>query len=334
MTADSLSPQEITDATRELAVTVVVPAYNSADTLSRTMDSLLAQTFDDFAVLVIDDGSAENMLDLLPDDPRSLGYRLSRNQGYAAVTNHALEMIASRWTIFVDSDDTIAPECLEVLVDRGEREHSDIVVLPLSWVHPSGTRVVPPHPMIESPLSGDRALRKFIDGRFRFTQHLLFRPNHVRAAANTYSDLSFVFALMSAAERVSFEPRCLYNCYIRAGSVTSELRPTIWDLATVLDDVEDTLFETYRGKEAVEAIHRMRWMQLNHMVAKAGDDTELPGLQAEVYNWCREQIRFSHVVDALRIRHPGKGLSLVLAKLSPTVHSRAYRLRSRFKERV
>ncbi|MDN6748433.1 MAG: glycosyltransferase family 2 protein, partial [Brevibacterium sp.] len=287
------SEEAITERTRNAAVTVVVPAYNSADTIVRTLDSLTAQTSTDFCVLVIDDGSDEEILGLMPDDPRFLGHRLQTNRGYAGVTNCALGLISSRWVIFLDSDDTFDPECLEVLVARGEMEDSDVVVLPLKTITASGAVSIAG--VVDTP----------------------------------YSDLGFVFNLLSTVSTVSFETRPMYNYFLNAESVTGQLRPSIWDLATVLDDVEDALYAVYSGREAVEAIHRMRWMQLNFMVSKAAGDTQSPRLQAEVYSWCRNEIRFSHVVDAMRSRHVARGLSLALARMSRGVHSRAYRLRGR-----
>lgn len=331
MTYEPMTPQAITERTRELAVTVVVPAFNSADTLPRTVESLLAQTSTEFGVLVVDDGSEAEILDLLPDDPRFLGFRLPQNEGYASVTNHALDMIASRWAIFVDSDDSIEPECLEMLVARGEREKSDVVVVPLNTIEPSGAVSIGSLTDALSPLPAAEALRLFIDGRALFNQHLLFKPNHVRSKDNTYSDLSFTFNLLSSVSRVSFENRPMYNYFLHSGSVTAELRPTVWDQATVLDDVEDALNSVFSGPESVEAMHRMRWMQLNYMLSKAAGDARSPALRSDVYSWCRAEIRFSHVVDALRTRHLGKGLSLVLARVSPRVHNWAYRLRSRLK---
>lgn len=332
MNDESLVPETITEHTRNSAVTVVVPAYNSADTIERTLESLVAQTSTDFCVLVIDDGSAEDILDLLPDDPRFLGHRLQTNQGYAAVTNCALDLVSSRWVIFLDSDDTFDPECLELLVARGEKENADVVVLPLKTIAPSGAVSVAGVVDTPSPLPAAQALQLFIDGRVRFNQHHLFRPNHIRSKDNTYSDLGFVFNLLSTVSTVSFETRPMYNYFLHTESVTAQLRPSIWDLATVLGDVEDALFDVYSGQEAVEAIHRMRWMQLNYMVSKAAGDTQSPQLQAAVYSWCRQEIRFSHVVDAMRNRHVVRGLSLALARMSRPLHSRAYRLRDRLKE--
>lgn len=331
MILEAPNRETITELTRNAAVTVVVPAYNSADTIMRTLESLGAQTFTDFCVLVIDDGSDEEILGLVPDDPRFLGHRLQTNQGYSAVTNCALELISSRWMIFLDSDDSFDPECLELLVERGEKENSDVVILPLKTIAPSGAVSVAGVVDTPSPLPAAQALQLFIDGRVRFNQHHLFRPNHIRSKDNTYSDLGFVFNLLSTVSTVSFETRPMYNYFLHPGSVTAQLRPSIWDLATVLDDVEDALFSIYSGQEAVEAIHRMRWMQLNYMVSKAAGDTQSPQLQSDVYSWCRQEIRFSHVVDAMRNRHVARGLSLALARMSRPVHSRAYRLRSRLK---
>jgi glycosyltransferase involved in cell wall biosynthesis len=321
----------VAERTRRRPVTVVVPAFNSADTISRTLDSLLAQTFTDFCVLVVDDGSSEPVLDTLPDDPRFLGYRWESNQGYAAVTNRALDMVRSRWVIFVDSDDALDPECLEILVARGESEGSDVVVVALKTIDENGAQGRAPFPHQTSPLPALRALQLFIDGRVLFNQHLLFKPNEVRAKNNTYSDMSFVLALLGSVEKVSFVDRPLYHYYIHSGSATASLRPTVWDLATVIDDVEPAVFATFRGPDARAAIHRLRWMQLQYMVSKAGSDANDPALRTQVYSWCRREIRISHVVDAVRTRHLAKALSLALARLSPALHRQLYLARDRIR---
>ncbi|GAA3842104.1 hypothetical protein KACC15558_23900 [Brevibacterium ammoniilyticum] len=325
------TPDDIARLTEEFAVTVIVPAYNCADTLPRTLESLLAQSSDDFAVLVVDDGSDEDLLELLPSDRRFLGYRMPENRGYAAVTNQALDMIRSPWTIFVDGDDTLAPDCLEVLQTRGQAEGSDVVVLPLTIIEPSGKTSIGPFATVKSPLPAKDALDLFVAGRLIFNQHLLFRPNHVRAKKNTYSDLSFTVNLLSSAEQVSFENRPLYNYFLHEGSVTAQLRPTVWDMFSVLDDVEDALSQIYSPSEASAALNRMRWMQMSYMVSKAAGDTRSPMLRSEVYAWCRSKVRLSHVVDAMRARQAGKGLSLALARLSPSLHGHAYQLRTRLK---
>lgn len=333
MSTEHLAEDEITRRTREVSITVVVAAYDSADTLPRTLESLGAQTCSDFCVLVVDDGSETEMLELVPDDPRFLGHRLPVNAGYAAVTNRALDLIASPWVIFVDSDDSLDPDCLEVLLARGEAERSDAVVLPLRMIDPNGAVSVGPFAAVSSPLPAKDALDLFIAGRFLFNQHLLFRRTQVRARDNTYSDLAFVIALLASASSVSVEPRPLYNYFRHAGSVTAQLRPTVWDMARVVDDAVDALRSVYSGAEVATAIHRLRWMQLSYMLSRAASDTDAPVLRAAVYAWCRAEVRLSHVVDALRTRHLGRGLSLALARVSPMLHGRAYRLRARMKER-
>ncbi|EKU46695.1 polysaccharide biosynthesis protein [Brevibacterium casei S18] len=332
MNAERLDPEHIARRTRDAAVTVVVPAFNAADSLPRTLRSLAEQTSQDFCVLVIDDGSDSPMLEFLPDDSRFLGCRLSTNRGYAGVTNHALDLVGSRWVIFVDADDSLAPDCIETLLARGEAENADIVVMPLLVIDTAGRARVGQFAEVASPLPARKALDMFIAGRFYFNQHMLFRPNHVRARDNTYSDLSFVVNLLSTVTRVSFESRPLYHYHLSSGSVTAQLRPTVWDLVTVLDDVEDALRNVYQDTQLVTALHRLRWMQLGHMVSRAAGDSGSPRLRDEVYEWCRAEVRFSHVVDAVRTRHWGKGLSLALVRMSPSAHFRAFQLRSRLKE--
>lgn len=318
--------------TNEADITVVVPAYNSAQTLPATIDSLLRQTHDNFRVLVVDDGSTEPVGDVLVSDPRILSYRRATNAGYAAATNIALNMISSRWVIFVDSDDTLEPDCLAMLASVGDREQADVVVPALRIVTPDGRSKPSPFVFPGSPQSGRDALQLFIDGRILFNQHLLFKPTTVRAVDNTYSDMGFVLRILARADRVSFVDEFLYNRLIHQGSVTGRLRETVWDLAATVDEVRPTLFEVFDHVTAQKALRRIRWMQYQYMLSAAGGNADAPMLRNDVYAWCRKQVGFADVVDAVRSRHLGKGLSLGLARLSPPVHHILYRMRERYKD--
>lgn len=329
---DRRSDQDrIRASTKEADITVVVPAYNSAQTLPATIDSLLRQTHDNFRVLVVDDGSTEPILDVLVPDRRILSYRSTTNAGYAAATNTALDMISSRWVVFVDSDDTLDPNCLEMLTSVGDQEQADVVVPALRIVMPDGRSKPSPFVFPGSPQSGRDALQLFIDGRILFNQHLLFRPTTVRAVNNTYSDMGFVLRTLAQAHRVSFVNEFLYNRLIHQDSVTGRLRETVWDLAATVDEVRPTLFEVFDDLRAQKALRRVRWMQYQYMLSAAGGDTDAPVLRSDVYAWCRKRVRFFDVVDAVRSRHLGKALSLGIGRLSPPLHRILYRMREKYK---
>jgi glycosyltransferase involved in cell wall biosynthesis len=96
-------------------VSVVIPTYNRGELLRETIDSVLAQTYHDFEIIVVDDGSTDNTAQLLTryqDDVR-LVYRAHKNCGVAATRNHGIRLARGEFLAFLDSDDRWLPQKLE-----------------------------------------------------------------------------------------------------------------------------------------------------------------------------------------------------------------------------
>lgn len=97
-------------------VSVVIPSYNRAGTLSRSVTSVLAQTEGDFELIVVDDGSTDNTPSLISSlrDPRIRWEHHIRNRGPAAARNTGVSAAKGKWIAFLDSDDEWLPEKLEL----------------------------------------------------------------------------------------------------------------------------------------------------------------------------------------------------------------------------
>lgn len=112
------------------AVSVVVPFYNVEAYLAECLDSLLAQDFEDFEVLLVDDGSPDGSRAIAEDytrrDPR-LRLLTRPNGGLGAARNTGVRAARGEFLTFVDSDDLLPPSALGILVDTARRTGSDIV---------------------------------------------------------------------------------------------------------------------------------------------------------------------------------------------------------------
>ena len=102
------------------AVTVIIPTYNRAGLLPRALGSVLAQTFGDFEVLVVDDGSTDGTADVLAgyDDVRIRYLRQAQNRGVSAARNRGLREARGELVAFLDSDDVWFPDKLALQVER------------------------------------------------------------------------------------------------------------------------------------------------------------------------------------------------------------------------
>jgi len=97
-------------------VSVVIPAYNSAQFLPEAIESVLGQTYPPFEIIVVDDGSTDNtkeVCDLYP----TVQYIYQNNQGISGARNAGMRASTGENLIFLDADDRLLPEAIEIGVD-------------------------------------------------------------------------------------------------------------------------------------------------------------------------------------------------------------------------
>jgi glycosyltransferase involved in cell wall biosynthesis len=103
------------DALSEPKVSVIIPAYKAARFIGETIDSVFAQTFSSFEIIVINDGSpdVDELERVLSRYPTRLSYVSQRNQGAGAARNAGLRLARGEFVAFLDSDDVWLPRFLE-----------------------------------------------------------------------------------------------------------------------------------------------------------------------------------------------------------------------------
>ncbi len=111
-------------------ISIIIPVYNVEKYLSHCLDSVLAQTFSDFEVICINDGSTDNSLQILQkylkkDDRIQIINQ--PNRGLSCARNAGLSIAEGKFISFIDSDDFVAPEFLEILYKTQQQTGSDIV---------------------------------------------------------------------------------------------------------------------------------------------------------------------------------------------------------------
>lgn len=111
---------------------IIIPVYNTAIYLKRCLDSISMQTYKDWRAICVDDGSTDNsgrILDEYAAADKRFHVIHTVNGGISAARNIAMDIADSEWIMFVDSDDLIHPQTLEIALYLADRDGSDIV----SW---------------------------------------------------------------------------------------------------------------------------------------------------------------------------------------------------------
>lgn len=112
-------------------ISVIVPVYNVEGYLRKSVNSILSQTYSNIEVILVDDGSKDNSSkicdELATNDSRIVCIH-KKNGGLSSARNTALNICKGQYITFVDSDDMIAPNALELLLHYAIKCESDIVV--------------------------------------------------------------------------------------------------------------------------------------------------------------------------------------------------------------
>lgn len=118
-------------------ISVITPVYNAAQYIKETIDSIQSQTYSNWELVLVDDGSTDNSdalyLEMSKKDPRIRFERFLTNQGAAFCRNRATELATGDYIAFLDADDLWAPEKLEVQLRFMQKE--DCAVSFTSYLH-------------------------------------------------------------------------------------------------------------------------------------------------------------------------------------------------------
>ena len=111
-------------------VSIIVPIYNSEKYLRPCIESLCNQSHADIEIILVDDGSSDSSGAICDDfankDPR-IKVVHKQNGGVSAARNDGLDMACGKYIMFVDSDDFLHPQAMEICFSFAEKDSSDLV---------------------------------------------------------------------------------------------------------------------------------------------------------------------------------------------------------------
>lgn len=115
----------------EIKVSIIIPVYNVEKYLKRCLDSVLCQTYTNFEVILVDDGSTDNSRDIC-DEYKKYDKRIKvihkNNEGVSVARNKGIEVATGKYILFLDSDDFIEKNCIEILIKSISNKKYDLVI--------------------------------------------------------------------------------------------------------------------------------------------------------------------------------------------------------------
>ena len=248
-------------------ISVIVPVYKAEKYIHRCIDSLLAQTFKNFELLLIDDGSPDSSGKIC-DEYASIDSRVrvfhKENGGVSSARQYGLEHAVGDYVIHADPDDWVESEMLQELYNKAISENADMVICDYYLFDLSTNRKT--YVKVSPPLNSEELLAKIISGEVhaslwnKLIKRTLFFGNKIAfiEGLNMYEDLSVMFRLVYFANKIAYVPEPLYYYVIgRSGSYTSQKmslsqQKNITDLIVLFDEffkdknIEGEIFKEVR----------------------------------------------------------------------------------------
>lgn len=147
----------------KMMVSIIIPIYNVQQYIEACVASVAAQTFQDFEILAVDDCTKDFSIEVLkasvekyhiPEEKVHI-IRHDKNRGLSAARNTGIKASTAQYVYFLDSDDTIPPDCLEKLVGVARRAHHNVDMVVGNYLF-DGPELGCPHIAVKKRILGRR----------------------------------------------------------------------------------------------------------------------------------------------------------------------------------
>lgn len=235
-------------------ISIIVPVYNVENYIRRCIDSILAQTFTDIEILLIDDGSKDSSGSIC-DEYASKDGRIRAihkvNGGVSSARNAGLDNAIGRYIMFCDPDDYVEPTWCEKLFNAIESSGGFFACCGYNSVRSSGEIRKGIFIQGKNPKSAEVLMELYKTGVLppvwcKIFNSIIVQMNHIRydEKVSIAEDLLFILCyLRTSADNIGVVPETLYNyVYDRPQSITKKIIPNHWALACrVFNEVHMTL---------------------------------------------------------------------------------------------
>lgn len=212
-----------------MQLSVVIPVYNVAQYLGKCIDSVLASEYDDYEIILVDDGATDGICPELCDryaaeHPERIRVIHQPNQGLGGARNTGLDAATGEYVFFVDSDDTLVPRALSMLSEQIEKTHADIYSFNLyshdGNGHGQEIQVSRNYPEPFTLKQHPEFLYALPAACARIWKRSLFLQSGIRFPSRVlYEDIRTSVKLFALADSIVTIPQALYEYLARPGSI-------------------------------------------------------------------------------------------------------------------
>ena len=283
-------------------LSIIVPVYKVENYLPKCIDSILAQTFTDFELILVEDGSPDDcpaLCDAAAAKDARVRVIHQKNGGLSAARNAGLDVARGAWIGFVDSDDYIAPEMYETLYQAVQSTGADLALCDYAEVDETGTPCPLMHVSLsEGELTGQELLKRASGLMVQLAWNKLYRRaifTQLRYPEGKLNeDLFLIPEVCLQIQKAVVVPKVLYYYVQRSGSIMGKNKTLRhYDAAEAAQRYWDCLVENKAYEALANAAQYVMgcvsriYRQLPPALRKAPRSREMLRMQFEVVDRTR-----------------------------------------------
>ncbi len=319
----------------DLLVSIIIPIYNSGRGLSKSIESILSQTYKNIEIVLVDDGSKDDSFEICKSyslKDKRITVIHTENQGSGPARNTGIAHAHGEWAYFPDSDDFLEPNAIERMVGSVLKSECDLLVFGFDTYDTNG-RLISRKSSPYTVLQGDHVRQNYehhcmmkdplcIQGApwNKFFNISIIRENDVSyPALRRHQDECFICRYVEYVKKVCFIPDVLYRYYANDSKAIRRKYPI---------DYIDCVKAVYSIKKE----HYQRWNPNNSVMKDVLSDEFLCNLiwslelsfnprfnfsHNERYEWMKEQlsdVHFDELSYSLVNKRPYQRLAVLLLR--------------------
>lgn len=240
-------------------ISVIVAVYNTEKYVKKCIDSLLNQTYSNLEILIIEDGSTDNSKEILNEYKNNKKVKLifnEKNSGLAYSRNVGMDNATGEYLGFIDSDDYVAPDYFEKLMESLTKDKADVAICDMKLVYENeGNREV-----ISKCYDKEFNLINIINnGLVASACNKLFKKELISkykfAVGKVNEDIAVVIPALVNAKKITYANDCYYNYVQRNNSIqNSSFSERRFDIVEAIDTTLERIKHSKYFEELKDAL--------------------------------------------------------------------------------
>ncbi|MEG0844245.1 MAG: glycosyltransferase family 2 protein [Romboutsia sp.] len=214
-------------------VSIIIPVYNMEKYLEECLESVFNQTYSNIELIIVNDGSTDKskyIIEKYIEKYKNIIFIDQKNQGLSTARNNALKLATGKYVLFLDSDDFLDKECIELIYNKAIKTNSDVVIMGYTMVYSTKQNIevdykkyVNSNEFYSGSFIANLMLEDIIEGYScnKLIKIKNLRKNNLKFEPDKYiEDLYPIFKHIYNCDKITFVNKCLYNYRQREDSLS------------------------------------------------------------------------------------------------------------------